>query len=78
MTLEIYPRLSTRSRRCMNRRYKKGWHHKKFVYKPKSTLIYRLMRELKWDFEKVRREIMRERRVILRLNGWEVGENEIV
>lgn len=78
MTIEIYSRLSTCSRRCMRRRYKKGWHHKKFVYSPRSTLVYRLMKELGWDFEKVRREIMRERRIILRLQGWQVGEDEIV
>lgn len=74
-TLQVYPRLSTRSKRAMMRR---NWRGKRYTYRPRPKLMLRLQAQLKEELglnlsiEQVWNLIREERHELLKSQGYEV------
>jgi len=67
LTLKLYPRLQTNSKRALARE-KRRWGRPS-VYSPKRELILRLAREVGWTQEKVIEQLLLERKLILENPG---------
>ena len=63
MELELYKRLSTRSRRAMKR--EKGKRGKTYCYQPRWNLLQRLSEETGLSTEQVYHQLQRERLYLL-------------
>lgn len=65
----------------MERRYRrrrKPGQQEFYVYRPRGDLLQRLSDELKMSYPDVMKQVRRERVLILRSLGYEVGDNEMV
>lgn len=67
MNLQLYPRLSTRSRRALTKT--KGRFGRVYYYKPRGTLLQRLSSETGLSIEDVYNQLMRERNYLLSLQA---------
>lgn len=63
MDLLVYPLLSTRSRRAITKRKKR--YGRDYEYRPRITLVNRLVEELGLSHEQVLDQISAERRYLL-------------
>ena len=64
MMLKIYPLLNTRSKRAISRVRKKwGWQYE---YVPKQILVSRLSQQLNISEDEVRKQIQKERELIIK------------
>lgn len=63
MDLIIYPRLGTTAKRAIVRRKKR--YGRDYEYRPRITLVNRLVEELGWSQEQVLDQISAERRYLL-------------
>lgn len=61
--LVLFPRLSTRSKRAMQRKRSRFGHP--YQYRPRITLVERLASEMGWSREQVMDTLQRERRKLL-------------
>lgn len=64
MDLKLFPRLSTRSRRAIQRTKKRGGDP--YIYRPRGTLMARLAQETGMSVTEVYRQLLREREVLIR------------
>ncbi len=64
MQLELFPRLSTRSRRAILRTKKK--YGRPYTYRPRGDLLERLAQETRKTREAVYRQLLAEREFLLK------------
>jgi len=78
---QVWSRLNSKSRRCMERRFRRRRRpgvREFYVYRPRGDLLRRLAIELGMTQSQVRREIRKERIQVLRSLGHVVGDGERV
>lgn len=72
MQLLLYPRLSTRSKRALTKKYHRGSQRhapgELVNYNPRARLIERLMRETGMSFDQVVKQLSDERKYLLSQN----------
>lgn len=59
MILILYPKLCSRSRTAIKRKYKKFGHP--YHYSPRGDLLKRLAEEMDWTIDQVYQQLMKER-----------------
>ncbi|MBD2040186.1 hypothetical protein [Microcoleus sp. FACHB-672] len=66
--MQLYSRLSTRSRRAISRR---TWHGRPYDYRPRGDLLVRLSKETGLSISGVYEQLQKERREILQYSEFQ-------